>query len=64
MKLSETEALRLAYADLKNKLTGLLKDGTLVSKTIAAQLTEESCILKCTVTYITDVAMPQEIILP
>jgi len=64
IKLSETEALRLAYADLKNKLTGLLKDGTLVSKTIAAQLTEESCILKCTVTYITDVAMPQEIILP
>lgn len=62
--LSETEALRLAYAVLKNKLAVVLKDGTLVSKTVSAQMTEESCILKCTVTYITNIATPKEIIIP
>ena len=51
--LSHTDALRLASAELKGKITSKLENGRLVSKHTVAEATEDGCILKCTLTYIT-----------
>ncbi len=62
--LTEKEAFRLAFASLKAKLAALLEDGYLVSKVTAAEAVGGYCIVKCTATYITDIAKEQPILLP
>ncbi len=62
--LTEKEAFRLAFASLKTKLAALTRDGYLVSKVTAAEVSGGYCIVKCTATYITDIAKEQPILLP
>lgn len=54
--LSPAEALRLAHADMKGKLTATLEGGRLITKSIATEMREDRCILKCTVSYVTCIA--------
>ncbi len=62
--LSETEALRLAFAKLKGKISALTKNGYLISKETTAQAMEDMCIVKCTIVYVTDIAEKQAILIP
>ena len=50
--LSHQEATSLAYAKLKGKIESTLSDGYLISKSVAATLSDDACILKCTLTYV------------
>ncbi len=51
--LSPSEALHLAHAELKRKLTATLDGGRLITKSVATEMSESGCILKCTVSYVT-----------
>jgi len=54
--LSCSEALRLAYARLGTEITARTQDGYLISKSVSAAATDDACILKCTVSYVTSIS--------
>ncbi len=54
--LSHEEALRLAYALLKNKLSSLLEEGSLLSKSVTATATEQGVYLHGRVSYTCNIA--------
>ena len=62
-RLTEREATRLAMASLNRRLRGLLADGYLITKSTTTEITGDTCILKCRVTYVTNIAEEQEILL-
>lgn len=53
VRLDTSEALRLGFATLKGKIEAKLSDGYLVSKSTTAEATDEGCLIKCTLTYVT-----------
>ena len=61
VRLSESEALKLAFASLKRDVIATVGDGYLLSKNVTAIAGEESCTVKCTVTYVDDIAEQQTI---
>ena len=54
--LSKEEALRLGYTTLKNKLSAMIQDGTMLKKNITASATEEGIYVYGTVCYSVDIA--------
>lgn len=56
VQLKETEALMLAFARLKVKIAQLTEEGYLLSKEMTAVALEDSCLVKCTVVYVTNIA--------
>jgi len=61
VRLSESEALKLAFASLKRDVIAVVGDGYLLSKDATAIAGEESCTVKCTVTYVDNIATEQTI---
>ena len=60
--LDYEEMLRLGLAKLKGRLEATLANGHLISKTVEALTSEDSCIIKCTVTYVTCISGTQPIL--
>ncbi len=56
LTLSYKEALSLAYARLGTEIVAKTKDGYLISKSVSATSTEDVCVLKCTVSYVTSIS--------
>ena len=60
VEISESEAMELAYEELRNMIDEELPDAQILKKTVHGELTENGYILNCTLTAICDIAKQVE----
>ena len=56
VELSESEALRLAFVTMREKIAVAVGDGEMIAKELTAQAGENSCVVQCRLTYLTNIA--------
>ena len=56
VSVSVSDASRLAFASLTEKIAALIGNGYLVSKSLAVDAREDAFVLTCQLTYVTNIA--------